>query len=74
MARRIAPIVINKPLTSGMTAPRPRRGSPPKIIVSMPSIIVPIAIIVTERGRRLNDSLSVLYQILVFIHQYNLLG
>jgi hypothetical protein len=31
-----------------------------------------IAIIVTGSGRRLNDSLSVLYQVLVFIHRYNL--
>jgi hypothetical protein len=54
-----------------MAIARPREGSPPKIIVSMPRIIVPIAIIVTERGRRLNDSLSVLYQALVFIHRYN---
>jgi hypothetical protein len=55
-----------------MAIARPREGSPPKIIVNMPSIIVPIAIIVTERGRRLNDSLSVSYQGFVRIQKYNL--
>ena len=30
----------------------------------MPTMIESIAIIVTERGRRLNDSLSVLYQVI----------
>jgi len=36
----------------------------------MPSMIVPIAIIVTERGRRLNDSLSVLYQVIYVVSIY----
>jgi hypothetical protein len=42
------------------------------MIVSIPNMIASIAIIVTESGRRLNDSLSVLCQVLVFIHRYNL--
>jgi hypothetical protein len=48
------------------------KGTSPPVIVSMPNMIASIAIIVTESGRCLNDSLSVLNQVFVSIQQYNL--
>jgi hypothetical protein len=67
MAMRIAAVPIRKRLNSGRTAAKPKGTSPPNI-ASMPSMIASIATAVTESGLFLNDSLSVLYQVLIFVH------
>jgi hypothetical protein len=62
MAMIIAPVPIMKALNSGRSAAKAKEKTPPKI-VNIPTMIASIAIIVTERGRFLYDSLSVLYQV-----------
>ena len=56
-----------------MNAAAAKDPSPPTI-ESMPIMIASIDTIVTERGRCLNDSLSVLYQPFDSFHQYNTVG
>jgi hypothetical protein len=62
MATKTAPTLIKKALASGMNAAR-AKGPSPKVIEIMPIMIASIDTIVTERGRCVNDSLSVLYQV-----------
>jgi hypothetical protein len=72
MAMTIEAVPIIKTLNSGRSAAKANEKTPPKI-ASIPNMIASIAIIVTERGRFLNDSLSVLYQDVVSIQKYNLI-
>ena len=60
-------------LNSGTNAAKPRGTSPPAI-KNMPPIMASIAIIVTEKGRCLNESFSVLYHSLVNIYRYILVS
>jgi hypothetical protein len=55
---RTAPAASRAPLISGMNAAKAKGISPPTI-ESIPVMIASIAIIVTARGRRLDESLSV---------------
>jgi hypothetical protein len=66
MAMIIAPVPIMKALNSGRSAAKANEKTPPKI-VNIPTMIASIAIIVTERGRFLYDSLSVLYQVSIWL-------
>jgi hypothetical protein len=64
MAMRIEPNPIKKTLNSEKIPARAREKNPAPI-ENRPIMTTSIATIVTVRGRCLNDSLSVLYQVLL---------
>ena len=73
MARETEPTLIKRALASGKNAAR-AKGPSPRKMETMPIMIASTATIVTVRGRFLNDSLSVLYQLFDSLHQYNTVG
>jgi hypothetical protein len=64
MAMRIEPNPIKKTPNSGKIPAKAREKNPAPI-ENRPTMMTSIATIVTVRGRCLNDSLSVLYQVLL---------